>query len=138
MNTLNRENSLNPSNEEKIVDYLKQVLPDIQLIYIFGSRADGSHNSNSDWDIALLAQKKLDNVQRWEMAQELASLLGADVDLVDLRTASTVLNTQIVAKGQLLYGDINIKDVFEAKVYSMYGRLQESRHDIIEQFMEGK
>lgn len=135
---MNRENSLNPSNEEKIVDYLKQVLPDIQLIYLFGSRADGSHNSNSDWDIALLAQKKLDNVQRWELAQELASLLNTDVDLVDLLAASTVLNMQVVSQGRLLYGDINIKDVYETKVYSMYGRLQESRHDIIEQFMADK
>lgn len=129
---------MNPSNKQKIVEYLKQALPEIQLIYVFGSRADGSNKSNSDWDIAVLAQQKLDNVRRWEIAQELASLLNTDVDLVDLLASSTVLNMQIVSKGCLLHGDINTKDVFETKVYSMYGRLQESRHDIIEKFMEVK
>jgi predicted nucleotidyltransferase len=129
---------LNQSEVQKIVAYLKQTLPDIQLIYLFGSRADGSHKPSSDWDVGLLGLKKLDNVQRWDLAQELASLLNADVDLVDLLSASTVLNMQVVSKGQLLYGDINIRDVFETKVYSMYGRLQESRQDIIEQFMADK
>jgi predicted nucleotidyltransferase len=105
---------LNQIEFQKIVDYLKQALPAPQLIYLFGSRFDGSQKSNSDWDIALLGQKPLDNVQRWELAQELASLLSADVDLVDLLTASTVLNMQVVSKGRLLYGAINIKDVFEA------------------------
>jgi predicted nucleotidyltransferase len=123
---------------QKIVAYLKQTIPDIQLIYLFGSRADGSHKPSSDWDIGLLGLNKLDNVQRWEMAQELASLLNTDVDLVDLSSASTVLNMQVVSKGQLLYGDINIRDVFETKVYSMYGRLQESRQDIIEHFLADK
>jgi predicted nucleotidyltransferase len=123
---------------QKIVAYLKQALPNIQLIYLFGSRADGSHKPSSDWDIGLLGLNNLDNVQRWEMAQELASLLNTDVDLVDLSSASTVLNMQVVSKGQLLYGDINIRDVFETKVYSMYGRLQESRQDIIEHFLADK
>lgn len=135
---MNRENFLNPSKEQKIVEYLQQTLPKIQLIYVFGSRADGTNKSNSDWDIALLGQEKMDNVQRWQLAQELASLLNADVDLVDLLTSSTVLNMQVASKGHLLYGDINTKDVFETKVYSMYGRLQESRQDIIEKFMEVK
>jgi len=66
------------------------------------------------------------------------SHLNADVDLVELLSASTVINMQVVSKGRLLYGDINIKDVYETKVYSMYGRLQESRQDIIEQFMADK
>jgi len=135
---LNRESPLNQPELQKIVDFLRQGLPDIQLIYLFGSRADGSQKPNSDWDIALLGQQPLDNVQRWELAQELASLLNADVDLVDLLSASTVLNMQVVSKGRLLYGEINIQDVFETKVYSMYGRLQESRQDIIEQFLADK
>jgi predicted nucleotidyltransferase len=135
---LNRESHLNQVELQKIVDYIKQILPDMQLIYLFGSRADGSQKPSSDWDVALLGQQKLDNVQRWELAQELALLLNADVDLVDLLSASTVLNMQVVSKGRLLYGDINIKDIFETKVYSMYSRLQESRLDIIEQFLADK
>ncbi len=135
---MNRDSPLNQPELQKIVDFLRQGLPDIQLIYLFGSRADGSQKPNSDWDIALLGQQPLDNVQRWELAQELATLLNADVDLVDLLSASTVLNMQVVFKGRLLYGEINIKDVFETKVYSMYGRLQESRQDIIEQFLADK
>lgn len=135
---MNRESHLNQPKLQKIIDLLKLSLPDTQLIYLFGSRADNSYKPSSDWDIAVLGTGKLDNVQRWELAQELASLLNADVDLVDLLSTSTVFNMQVVSKGQLLYGDINIKDVYETKVYSMYGRLQESREDIIEQFLEDK
>ena len=120
-----------------IVQELRTQLPDIQLIYVFGSRGDGSHTSSSDWDIAFLWNNKLDNMTRWELAQTLAAKLNQEVDLVDVLTASTVFNMQVVSKGQLLYGDKNTQHLHEAKIYSMYGRLQESRQGILNQFIDG-
>ena len=69
------------------------------------------------------------------MAESLANELGVDVDLIDLLQASTVLQLEVVSKGIRLLGEQNIADIFETKVFSMYGRLQESRSGIIQKFL---
>lgn len=120
-----------------IVDMLITEYPSISLIYLFGSRASNSHNVNSDWDIAILTGSELDNVQRWEQAQELAEKLNSDVDLIDLYTASTVLQKQVLDNGVLLFQRDNASDVFDMKVLSMYARLQESRTELVDSFVEG-
>lgn len=122
------------SQHKLIIDHLS-VLKDLELIYLFGSKADGSDTSGSDWDIAVLCKQALEATDRWQIAQSIANELGADVDLIDLQQASTVLQMEIVNKGLLLQGDKASADIYETKVYSMYGRLQESRNEIIEQFI---
>lgn len=114
---------------------LLEALPKIKLIYLFGSQAKGTANGSSDWDIAVLPHSPLDNTQRWDLAQNLASKLGQDVDLVDLSDASTVLQMQVINDGQLLMGDRQEADVFETQVFSMYAHLQESRQDIVDEFV---
>jgi len=114
---------------------LLEALPTLKLIYLFGSQAKGTANGSSDWDIAVLPQGPLDNTLRWDLAQNLASKLGLDVDLVDLSGASTVLQMQVVNDGQLLMGDRQEADVFETQVFSMYAHLQESRQDIVDEFV---
>ena len=114
---------------------LLEALPEVKLVYLFGSRAKGTANGSSDWDIAVLPRGPLDNTQRWDLAQDLASKLGQDVDLVDLSGASTVLQMQVINDGQLLEGDKQEADVFETQVFSMYAHLQESRQDIVDEFV---
>ncbi|MGL5470371.1 MAG: type II toxin-antitoxin system antitoxin, partial [Shewanella sp.] len=82
-------------NEKKIIKLLRDNIPKLQLIYLFGSYSQGTQHRNSDIDIAVLAADTLDNIARWELAQKLASALDSDVDLVDLRSASTVLCQQV-------------------------------------------
>ena len=113
-----------------------QPLAGLKLIYLFGSRAEGQETASSDWDIAFLADKPLPLLERWQLAQQLASELGVDVDLIDLAAASTVLRMQVIANGRLLFGEKYDSEVFETQVYSMYGRLQESRQDIVQDFIK--
>ncbi|MCE2572678.1 type VII toxin-antitoxin system MntA family adenylyltransferase antitoxin [Motilimonas eburnea] len=127
-----------PSQERVIIDFLRQALPDVKLIYLFGSHANGSATANSDFDMAILPSAPLDNVQRFNLAQELAIQLDRDVDLVDLLNASTVMQMQVVTTGKLLFGDPDVDVVFSAQIYSMYGRLQEDRKDIIQSFIQGE
>ncbi|MFZ5945138.1 MAG: type VII toxin-antitoxin system MntA family adenylyltransferase antitoxin, partial [Bacillota bacterium] len=64
-----------------ITNYLKErVSP--YVIYVFGSFARGELNKESDIDIAFLNENALNNYELFLFAQELASLLGRDVDLV--------------------------------------------------------
>lgn len=121
--------------ETQIVTFLQQQRNDIALIYVFGSYADGTANAESDLDIALLTHQPLASIQRFELAQQLASHIHKDVDLVDLNQASTVLQMQVLSTGRKLFGDNTIDDVFGAKVFSMYSRLQESRKAIIDDFL---
>jgi predicted nucleotidyltransferase len=129
--TLNK----NTPATKKIAKLLHQELPEVRLIYLFGSQASGQATDSSDWDIAVLCQQPLDNIVRWNTAQTLASVLDRDVDLVDLLEASTVLQMQVVSQGKLLNGDEQSVHVFETQVYSMYAHLQESRQNIIDQFI---
>ena len=122
---------------QAIVELLLIKYPDIKLIYLFGSRASNTFGATSDWDIAVLADAELDNLQRWEQAQELALRLNADVDLIDLYTASTVMQKQVIDSGALLYERDGAADSFDMKVLSMYARLQESRAVLIESFVKG-
>ena len=87
-----------------IIQTLKQYIPNLKAIYIFGSFAQNKQNSSSDLDIAILADKKLNNIKRWEIANKLANKLNIDIDLVDLLEANTILKFQIVSKGKRVYG----------------------------------
>ncbi|SIS99469.1 MAG: nucleotidyltransferase domain-containing protein [Thalassolituus maritimus] len=120
--------------ESHILEYCLKRLSGLRLLYLFGSQASGDARSDSDWDIAFLADGDLDNVSRWHIAEELAAELGQDVDLVDLKEASTVLKMQIVQKGRLLYGASLEADLFTASTMTQYGHLQESRADILKAY----
>jgi len=69
------------------------------------------------------------------LSESLCDVLNSEVDLVDLMQASTVLQMQIVSTGKLLYDAHNYADSFEMQIFSMYGHLQESRSEIIENFI---
>ncbi len=58
--------------------------------------------------------------------EELAAELGQDVDLVDLKEASTVLKMQIVMNGRLLFGESLEDDLFAASTMTQYVHLKES------------
>ncbi|QEP45082.1 nucleotidyltransferase domain-containing protein [Ectothiorhodospiraceae bacterium BW-2] len=41
-------------------------------MYLFGSRADGSARSDSDWDLAILTPRSIAPVALWQMSNNLA------------------------------------------------------------------
>jgi predicted nucleotidyltransferase len=105
-------------NEAAIVDRLKQRLPDVLAIYLFGSVASGAAGPESDVDLAVLNDGPLDPVEMWDVAGEIASMVDSDVDLVDLRAASTILQHQVVTKGRRLFARDGQADVYEAFILS--------------------
>ena len=116
----------------QLVKALLDAVPGCLAIYQFGSWGTESERKDSDIDLAILPPQALDPVQRWELAQTLASLAGRDVDLVDLFPASTVLRMQVVAHGELLYSTgSSVVDQFADTVFSMYAHLNEERREIL-------
>ncbi|GLY11861.1 type VII toxin-antitoxin system MntA family adenylyltransferase antitoxin [Bacillus badius] len=122
--------------EKLITDFLvDRVAPSV--IYLFGSRVAGRARSNSDYDIAYLSDKHLSNYERFMLAQELAAILNRDVDLVDLKQASTVFQTEIIETGKVLYGDHSTdKALFEMRALKNYAILNEERRVILENISE--
>lgn len=118
-------------NKSLIIKLLREKIPHLKLIYLFGSYAQGLQHNHSDIDLAVLSDFALDNVDRWQIAQTLAIALERDIDLVDLRTASTVLCQQIVTQGKRLWGNKQDDDIFTVKTISMYQHLQEERQAIL-------
>ncbi|MFJ5453747.1 MULTISPECIES: type VII toxin-antitoxin system MntA family adenylyltransferase antitoxin [Pectobacterium] len=119
---------------DEIVLTLKKQMPDIKMIYLFGSQATGNARADSDVDIAIMATRALDPVERWELSHQLAKTVGHDVDLIDLLQASTVLKMEIVRNGKLLYDAEATAGEFEMTTLSMYQHLQKERADIIRSF----
>jgi predicted nucleotidyltransferase len=114
------------------VKVLRDTLPDVQAIYVFGSVASEQATDESDVDLAVLVPKPVDEEQRWELQGRLAKALGKDVDLIDLRSASAVLRVQVLSTGELLY-DANptLTAEFEAFALADYARLNEERAGIL-------
>lgn len=82
------------------VKAIRTALPDVVAVYRFGSTAKGVDRPDSDVDLAVLSSAPLPALTRFELQERLASLLRRPVDLVDLKTASTVMAMQVVANGR--------------------------------------
>jgi uncharacterized protein len=107
-------------------------VPGIVAIYLFGSRARGDGTADSDIDLAVLAQNRLDPVERWKLQEDLAALAHRNVDLVDLRQASTVMRVQVLRDAVvLLDAQPAPRAAFEAFALSAYARLNEERGAIL-------
>lgn len=110
--------------------------PDVQGIYLFGSYQTGDEWPDSDVDIALLlppdVAKQQSNLAMSECCFTLAEALNKDVDLLNLRTVSTVFRKEVVTKGRLLFcADRFAVDEFEMLSLSYYQKLNEERGEII-------
>ncbi|MCI5145630.1 MAG: nucleotidyltransferase domain-containing protein, partial [Candidatus Electrothrix sp. AR3] len=110
--------------------------PAVQAVYLFGSLASGEEWPDSDADIGLLLPiqeaKEQSSLLLSSCAMDLADLLRREVDLLNLRRVSTVMQHQVVTTGQLLhYGDQYAKDEFEMLTLSFYQKLNEERAGIL-------
>ncbi|MEZ4274432.1 MAG: nucleotidyltransferase domain-containing protein [Nitrospirales bacterium] len=102
-------------------------------VYRFGSQVKGTVHSKSDIDLAVLACNPLVPGQLAELQQNLAVVLNCDVDLIDLRAVSTVMQMQVLSTGEcLLCEDVQAREVFEMIVYASYARLNEERAGILD------
>ncbi len=91
----------------------------LDLLYIFGSYAQGNADLLSDLDIAYYSTEKI-NVLK--LLQELEDLLGEEaIDLVDLRQASLPLIHRVLKYGKCLYAqDLKTKIQFETEAECHY------------------
>lgn len=113
---------------------IREALPDVVAVYRFGSTIRGEERADSDVDLAVLAAAPIDPLQRFALQEELAIALRRNVDLVDLRRASTVLAMQVVSTGEPIFIEDRVEqERFADYVLASYARLNEERRAILQQ-----
>lgn len=105
---------------------------DPAVIYLFGSAARGATHRESDLDVAFLPPEPCDPWAVFQAAQALALRLRREVDLVDLRRASTVLCKEVLRTGRRL-ATFRAREADEFEMYTLsdYARLNEERAPIL-------
>jgi len=126
-------------DDARAIEVIRETVPDFVAVYRFGSTVRGEQRADSDVDLAVLAAVALDPVARFDLQERLAVALRRDVDLVDLRRASTVMAMQVISHGEpIATGDALERERFEDHVFGAYARLNEERRDILRQvFRDG-
>ncbi|MEA3315371.1 MAG: nucleotidyltransferase domain-containing protein [Campylobacterota bacterium] len=116
--------------QDFMIEKLSHLKP--KLIIIFGSYAKNTYHSRSDIDIAFYSDIKIDNYQRWLLAQNIAMGLNIDVDLVDIQSANDVLKFEIASTGKVILN--KNMDSFLDRCYTSYFVLNEDRKEILEYY----
>ncbi|MFI5343508.1 MAG: nucleotidyltransferase domain-containing protein [Chlamydiales bacterium] len=123
------------------VQILQQKIPRLVAVIAFGSFGTKYEREDSDLDLAILTeevQSSIDIVRLWDIAQDIARTIDLDVDLINLRSASTVFCYQILTTGSVIFcSNQLILAHFDTLIISMYLRLQEDRKDILDDYEKG-
>ena len=111
--------------------------PTVLSVYAFGTILTEYFTKDSDIDLAIYPTEPIDTFQLWSFAQEIASQLDRDIDLIDLTKASVVFRHEIISTGQRIYcKDQGECDYLEGLFLSMYVRFNEERKDILKDFLD--
>jgi len=111
-----------------LVQLLQTRVPGLLGVYAFGSRIRGDAHGSSDLDMAVLTDGYADPVLLWQISAKLADLAGCDVDLLDLRAASTVMQHQVLTQGERWWARDVQAGLFEAAALTEKLWLDEARH----------
>ncbi|ADK14064.1 MULTISPECIES: type VII toxin-antitoxin system MntA family adenylyltransferase antitoxin [Clostridium] len=102
------------------------------LIYLFGTSVNGIFREDSDIDIAFISDSNTTDYEIFMLAQKLANILKRDVDLINLKKASTVFRIQVIAKGEKIYcSDNKRRAYFEMYAFKDYATLNEEREIVL-------
>ncbi len=116
----------------EIVQVLRAAVPGLQLVLLFGSHARGDATPASDVDVAILASEVIAPSLLLAVRLDLDRETSADVHLIDLRAASTVMRHEIVQQGEVLLnaGGVEVESFLDFTLRD-YVRLNEERSAIL-------
>lgn len=119
------------ASDGPVVEALRGAFPNALAVYAFGSQMQGTATSESDLDLAILVAGYADPLLLWQLSGQIANIVDCDVDLLDLRAASTVMQSQVLMTGERLWGLPLEADLFECFIMSEKMWLDEWRAGIL-------
>ena len=125
-----------PTTSLDSIAFLRQQLPNLLAVYAFGSQIAGTAGPDSDLDLAVLVPGKVDPLRLWELAGVLSEQMSCPVDLVDLRAASTVMQYQIITRGERWWARDAQAGIYEAFILSEKTALDEARAGLLQDIRE--
>lgn len=114
-------------NRNALIQILQTRLPSLLAIYAFGSRLNGTAGPDSDLDLAVLVPGYAEPLDLFELAGDLADVAGCPVDLLDLRAASTVMQYQVITRGECWWARDAQAALYEAVILSEKTALDTAR-----------
>lgn len=118
-------------NRDAIIRTLRERVPDLLAVYAFGSRVQGTAVPGSDLDLAVLVAGYAQPLDLFELAGELSDIAHCQVDLLDMRAASTIMQYQILMTGQRWWARDGQAALFEAAILSEKTELDTARTDLL-------
>ena len=123
---------LSRTDKDIIVEYLRNKLKP-KFIYLFGSFARGEGREDSDIDIAIYTDGKINAYDLFIMSNKLSFQVKRDVQIVDLKGIDTVFASQIVGNREELYcEDEVLKANYNIRAFRDYAKLNEERKVILD------
>lgn len=114
-----------------ILTCLKQNLPELLAVYAFGSQISDTATPQSDLDLAVLVAGYVPVDLLWKLSGDISRIVNIDVDLMDFRAASTVMQSQILNTGKRLWAKDMSATLYECFVLKEKNALDEARAPLI-------
>jgi predicted nucleotidyltransferase len=119
---------VDPVPAGEIGPVLASELAEAQCVFLFGSAETPAFSRESDVDVAVLFPSPLALAGRLALKASLETVLGREVDLVDLRGADPILAFQVLRLGRpIMVRDRKAYDAFVMRTLSEYADLKLDR-----------
>lgn len=87
---------------------------DVLVLWLYGSRANQSAHSNSDYDLAVAFEEPLDDVLDNRLRPEVLALkwqeiLGVDISILDINLAAIPIAMSVVEANSAIYGQNSLR-----------------------------
>ncbi len=116
-------------NQQDIINLLEKLAeknPDIEVVWLYGSRAKGNADEQSDYDLAIaysqLKDKSASNdYYSDDLAYKWTKETAADVSVIDINHISTPLAFSVINEGNVIFCKNNLRlHSEESRIWSMW------------------
>jgi predicted nucleotidyltransferase len=114
---------MNQTDAKKELQTLANKTPSLQVLWLYGSRAKGNAEANSDYDLAAAFSNResLPDYYSDQLASDWAQKTGLNISIVDINAAPVPLSYNIIQDGVVLYSNSDLRQHSEeSRVWSLW------------------